>query len=217
MGIMKKLGQQWRKPKGPLGRLLLSAMNANHSKLTNWGLGHVSIGRHDTILDVGCGGGGTVRKLAGIAFEGKVCGIDFSEESVTVSRRTNERAITAGRVEIQHASVSRLPFPDRMFDLVTAVNTHNYWPDLIGDMREVLRVLKPGGTLMILGGAYKGGKYAERNQKFAELVDIALPSFDELRELFSTAGYSDVRVFKEPTWGWICGLGVRPSPSSEGR
>jgi len=126
MGIMRKLGQQWRKPKGPLGRLLLSAMNASHSKLTDWGLGHVSIGKPNTILDVGCGGGGTVRKLARIASEGKVYGIDFSEESVAVSRRTNERAITAGRVEIRRASVSRLPFPDRMFDLVTAVNTHNY-------------------------------------------------------------------------------------------
>jgi SAM-dependent methyltransferase len=217
MGIMKKLAQQWRKPEGPLGRLLLSAMNANHSRLTDWGLGHVSIRRHDTILDVGCGGGGTVRKLAGIAPEGKVCGIDFSEESVAVSRRTNERAITAGRVEIQRASVSRLPFSDRMFDLVTAVNTHNYWPDLVGDMREVLRVLKPGGTLMILGGAYKGGRRAERNLKFAELVDIALPSSDELRELFSTTEYTDVRIFEEPTCGWICGLGVRASPSPEAR
>ena len=211
MGMMSKLGQQWRKPTGRLGGLLVRAMNINHSKLTDWGLSHISIGKHDTILDVGCGGGGTVHKLAGIAAEGKVYGIDFSGESVTVSRGTNKQLIKTGRVEIRQGSVSCLPFPDAMFDLVTAVNTHNYWPDLVTDMREVLRVLKPGGTLIIMGGAYKGGKYADRNEKFVEVVNMAFLSVDELDELFSMAGYADVQMFEEYDWGWICGMGRKPS------
>jgi len=211
MGIMSKLGLQWRKPTGWLGGLLVRAMNIDHSKLTDWGLSHISIGKHDIILDVGCGGGGTVHKLAGIAAEGKVYGIDFSGESVTVSRRTNKQLIMTGRVEIRHGSVSSLPFPDAMFDLVTAVNTHNYWPDLVMDMREVLRVLKPGGTLMIMGGAYKGGKYADRNEKFVEVVNMAFLSVNELSELFSKTGYADVQMFEEEDWGWICGMGKKTS------
>jgi ubiquinone/menaquinone biosynthesis C-methylase UbiE len=210
MRIMSKLSQQWRKPTGWLGGLLLRAMNINHSKLTDWGLSHISIGTQDTILDVGCGGGGTVRKLARIAAEGKVYGIDFSEESVTVSRRTNKQLIKIGRVEIRHGSVSCLPFSDAMFDLVTAVNTHNYWPDLVTDMREVLRVLKPGGTLTIIEGGYKGGKYAHRNERFAELLNIALHSVNELSELFSIAGYADVQILEEYGWGWISGIGRKP-------
>jgi SAM-dependent methyltransferase len=210
MGIMSRLGQQWRKPTGSLGRLLLRAMNINHSKLTDWAFSHISIGTHDTILDVGCGGGGTAQKLARIASEGKVCGIDFSEESVTVSKTRNKQLIKTGRVEILHGSVSSLPFCDAMFDLVTAVNTHNYWPDLVADMREVLRVLKPGGELVIIGGGYKGGKYAGRNEKFAELVNIPLHSVNELRELFSMAGYADVHIFEEHDRGWICGTGTKP-------
>jgi ubiquinone/menaquinone biosynthesis C-methylase UbiE len=185
-------------------------MNINHSKLTDWALSHISIGTHDTILDVGCGGGNTVHKLARIAAEGKVCGIDFSEESVTVSHRTNKQLIEMGRVEIQPGSVSCLPFCDAMFDLVTAVNTHNYWPDLVADMEEVLRVLKPGGKLMIVGGGYKGGKYAARNEKFAELLNIALNSVNDLSELFSMAGYVDVQMFEQDDWGWICGIGRKP-------
>lgn len=55
-------------------------MNISHSKMTSWGLSHISIGKHDTILDVGCGGGGTVRKLASTAEEGKIYGIDYSED-----------------------------------------------------------------------------------------------------------------------------------------
>jgi ubiquinone/menaquinone biosynthesis C-methylase UbiE len=193
-----------------LGRLLLRAMNINHSRLTDWGLSHILIGKHDTILDVGCGGGSTVQKLAKIAPEGKVYGIDSSVDSVTVSRRRNKQLIKMSRVEIRHGSVSYLPFSDAVFDLVTAVNTHNYWTNLVADMREVLRILKPGGRLMIVGGAYKGGKYTKRNEKFTKLINIPLHSVNELNEIFSIAGYIDVQIFEELNRGWICGTGTKP-------
>jgi SAM-dependent methyltransferase len=185
-------------------------MNISHSKLTDWGLNHISVGRQFTILDIGCGGGGTVRKLARIATKGKVYGIDYSEESVRISRRTNRKLIEAGRVEIQHGSVSTLPFWDSLFDLVTAVETHYFWPDLANDLKEVLRVLKPGGILIVMGGEYKGGKYDERNAKWVELGDMAYHSPDELGELLAV-GYSEVEVFEDYDRGWICAVGRKPT------
>jgi ubiquinone/menaquinone biosynthesis C-methylase UbiE len=214
MDIMSKLTQQRltnaRKPTGRLGRLLIRAMNVSHYQLTNWGLSHLSIGKQDTILDVGCGGGGTIHKLAKTATNGKVYGIDFSNESVVVSRMTNKQFVQMGRVEIQQGSISCLPFSESMFDLVTAVNTHNYWPDLVNDMQEILRVLKPGGKFIIIGSVYKGGKYDKRNQKFAALIEIAFPSVNELRELFLRAGYLEVQMFEKHSRGWICGIGRKP-------
>jgi ubiquinone/menaquinone biosynthesis C-methylase UbiE len=50
-----------------------------------------------------------------------------------------------GRIEVRPASVSQLPFQDGMFDLVTEVETHFWWPDLAADVHEVFRVVKPGG------------------------------------------------------------------------
>src|SRR5215471_3055576 len=55
---------QCQKPTGWLGRFSLWRMNASHSKLTDWGLRHVTVEKRHTILDVGCGGGRTVSKLA---------------------------------------------------------------------------------------------------------------------------------------------------------
>jgi SAM-dependent methyltransferase len=214
MDIMKKLTQRRlknaRKPTGRLGRFLIRAMNTRHSRMTNWGLSHLSIGEQDTIIDIGCGGGGTVHKLAKTAINGKVYGIDFSVESVRVSRMTNKRFIRMGRVEIQQSSVSFLPFSDNMFDLVTAVNTHNYWADLVTDMQEVLRVLRPSGKLIIIGSVYEGGKQDKRNQKYAELIEIAFPSLDELHKIFSTVGYSEVQTFEEYNRGWMCVIGRKP-------
>jgi ubiquinone/menaquinone biosynthesis C-methylase UbiE len=187
-------------------------MNWSHSRLTDWGLAKISIEPHSTILDVGCGGGRTVSKLAAIATQGKVCGIDYSDESVAMSRKTNRRWIDLGRVEIRRGSVSQLPFRDDVFDLVTAVETHYFWPDLAGDTREVLRVLKPGGALILIAEAYKGAKTAAANlsEKYFPLAGMALLSVDEHRGLFTTAGYSDVRVIEEPGKGWICSIGRKP-------
>jgi ubiquinone/menaquinone biosynthesis C-methylase UbiE len=207
---------QCRKPSGWIGRFLLWRMNAAHSKLTDWGLAHIAIEKRDTILDVGCGGGRTVHKLADIVTQGKVYGIDYSKESVAVASRTNARLIDLTRVEIRQGAVSHLPFSDDVFDLVTAVETHFFWPDLPADMREVLRVLKPGGTLIIIAEIYKGAKTmaARLAEKYVPLTGMTLLSVDEHRSLFANAGYSDLQVVEEHDKGWICGIGRKPSMAS---
>jgi ubiquinone/menaquinone biosynthesis C-methylase UbiE len=187
-------------------------MNARHSKVTDWGLAHISAETQYTILDVGCGGGRTVSKLAASATEGKVYGVDYSEESVAVSARTNARWIAMGRVELRHGSVSELPFADGMFDLVTAVETHFWWPDLPAGMREIFRVLKGGGKLIIIAEIYKGANttIAKLLEKYASRAGMTLLSVDEHRELFAQAGFADVQVIAERNKGWICGVGRKP-------
>jgi ubiquinone/menaquinone biosynthesis C-methylase UbiE len=188
-------------------------MNSRHSKVTDWGLSHIAIDKRDTVLDVGCGGGRTVNKLAAIASQGKVYGVDFSGASVAFASRINKQWINTGRVEIREASVSQLPFSEHVFDLVVAVETHFWWPDLPSDMREVLRVLKPGGALIIIAEVYKGANTvtAKLAEKYALLSGMNLLTANGHRELFANAGYSDVQIIEEPRKGWICGIGKKPS------
>jgi ubiquinone/menaquinone biosynthesis C-methylase UbiE len=203
---------QFRKPTGWLGRFILRRMNSRHSELTDWGLAHVSIGKHDTVLDIGCGGGRTVNKLTAIATQGKVCGIDYSDASVAASRRTNAKQLDSGRVEIRQGSVSQLSFPDGVFDLVTAVETHFFWPNLPADMREVFRVLKPGGAFIIIAEVYKGGKMTEGRLagKSFSFTNMTILSADEHRELFTNTGFSNVQILEECDKGWLCCIGRKP-------
>ena len=203
---------QCKNPRGWVGRFLLWNMNSRHAKLTDWGLAHIRIEKYHTILDAGCGGGRTISKLAAAASEGKVYGVDFSEESVAVSKRTNAHWIKLDRVEVRHASVSRLPFPDGMFDLVTAVETHFWWPNLPADMREILRVLKAGGTLVLIAEIYKGAntRVAKLAEKYALRAGLTLLSVEEHQELLTGAGYSEVQVDAQADKGWICALGKKP-------
>src|SRR5262245_47662676 len=147
---------QVRRPTRWVGRFFLQRMNQSHSHLTDWGLSHVQVQPGFHVLDVGCGGGRTIQKLAALANVGRVDGIDYSIGSVEMSRAVNTTLIEAGRVQVEQASVSKLPFGDATLDLVTAVETHYYWPDLVADAREVLRVMKPGGVFVAIAEAYKG-------------------------------------------------------------
>jgi ubiquinone/menaquinone biosynthesis C-methylase UbiE len=184
-------------------------MNVSHSSLTDWGLKHVTIAKCFTILDVGCGGGRTVEKLAALAPAGMIYGVDYAAGSVAASRSKNAGLIKAGRVEIQQAPVSRLPFPDDKFDLVTAIETQYYWPNLEADMHEILRVLKPGGVLIVIAESYRSGKYDKLQQPAMKLLRAARLSIEEQRELFSAAGYLDIQTFEEPKRGWMCGIGAK--------
>lgn len=204
---------QVRKPSRGIGRLFLWSMNRSHSSLTDWGLTQVPIEKRATILDIGCGGGRTVQKMAAMATEGMVYGVDYSAESVAVSRGTNAASIKAGRVDIRQASVAQLPFADDQFDLVTAVETHYYWPDLRQNLGEVLRVLKPGATLIIIAESYKGGKYDTLHQIVMKPLGAAHLSAAEFREWFTATGYADVRTCEEAHRGWIYAIGQKPRRS----
>lgn len=197
------LVRQVRKPTKWTGRLILWLMNSSHSKLTDWGLQHVRIQKDFRILDVGCGGGRTIQKLAAAATQGVVYGVDYADGSVAASRAKNAELVRAGRVEIEQASVSLLPFPDSKFDLVTAVETQYYWPELLKDMQEILRVLKPGGTLLIIAESYKSGAFEKLQRPVMKALGSTNLSPDDQRALFSSAGYVDVQIFEERAKGWI--------------
>jgi ubiquinone/menaquinone biosynthesis C-methylase UbiE len=214
MSILNRLLSQCKRPSGAFGRVMARGMNRAHSPLTKWALGQIEVADTAIVLDIGCGGGRTVDRLANMAVNGWVVGLDYSEDSVLVSRRKNSRHIHNGRAEICHASVSFIPYEDNTFDLLTAVETFYFWPAPDADLLEVKRVLKPGGQLLIACAMYKGGKHDKRNQRFVDEINMTYLSVDEFRALLTSSGFDRVQAVVDYDRGWICATARKSELSS---
>jgi len=147
--------------------------------------------------------------MAKIATEGKVYGIDYSEVSVAVASKVNKKFIEAGKVEILHASVESIPFRKDFFDLVTAVESYYFWPDLIANLKEIYRVLKPGGHVVLINECYKHEKFEKRNAEWAKLSNFNYHSTEEFEKFLNDAGYSSIKINVLEDKNWIIAIGTK--------
>lgn len=150
---------QFRYPTGRAGLEALGYEQALMEKLPEsvlrsyCGVGNpFSLGRPqegETVLDIGCGGGVDVFLAAlMVGSTGRAVGIDMVPEMIEKARQNLEET-TLGNVTLELGSAEKLPFPDGGFDAVLSNGVFNLIPDKRSALREVLRVLKPGGRLQM--------------------------------------------------------------------
>ncbi|MDO5819312.1 MAG: class I SAM-dependent methyltransferase [Methanobrevibacter sp.] len=180
-----------RKPEGKLGNIQLKSMNKEHTPVSLWGLKHLNISPDDVILDIGCGGGMNINRMAQGAK--KVYGVDYSIESVNLSKEVNEDLIKEGRVEVHEGNVMDLPFEDNSFDIVTAFETVYFWPDIVKSFGEVKRVLKPGGMFLI--GCEANGTNNLAMKFFDKVIDMTFYEDKDLVGFLKSNDFKDVTVY----------------------
>jgi len=106
-------------------------------------------GPESTVLDVATGTAAVAIEL--VRRHGcRVVGIDQSPEMLTVARERVERAGLADLVELREGTAEALPFPDRSFDALTFTYLLRYVDDAAATLRELARVVRPGGTVASL-------------------------------------------------------------------
>ena len=201
MGFLKTMFTNCACPKGFLGRCMLRFMNFGHAPLTNWGLDHVELSDGMVMLDIGCGGGATLKRLLKRSPEGMVYGIDISEESVVKAKNVNKQLLNK-QVFVRQGSADSLPWKDQKFDVVTAVETVYFWPNLPQCFQEVKRVLKPGGQFAIMLEVIEGDSI------WTNVVEgMTVYSPEMLKDMLEQAGFGVVKVFrKKPSYATIKGI-----------
>jgi SAM-dependent methyltransferase len=196
------LFDQFQKPTGRLGRIVAGKMNKGHFELTTWGLTHVTIEPNFTILDVGCGGGKTINRLAKLVPHGKVYGIDYSPDMLQYAQKVNKKYVENGKVEINEASVDNTGFSADKFDLVTAVETYYFWPSLPAAFKEIKRILKPNGRLLMINEMIKDGVYDVKDAEIIKKTHLRLFPLEEIKAMLESAGFVAVEVLRKDGSPW---------------
>ena len=199
--LKKMFFSNTRKPKGFLGKIMINRMNEGHAQLSDWGLSHLKDIGPLSIADFGCGGGINVAKLIKLFPKAKVTGFDYSNISVKESKKINAQEISNGICSIIQGDVSKTPFENEKFDLITAFETVYFWPGPLMSFKEVYRTLKSSGTFMIVN-EFDG--ISEREKKYEQLIDgLKLYTNQELIDYLKQAGFTGVILFHDEQKHWI--------------
>ena len=201
MGFLKTIFNNTGKPKGILGRLMVSSMNSGHAAVSDWGMNFLDVQSPEKIADLGCGGGRNAAKLMEKYPAAKLVALDHSEISVEKTRKINQNAIESDRCVVIQGNVSQMPFEDETFDLVTAFETVYFWPGLDVSFREVFRVLKVGGTFLIVNES--DGENAADEKWTAMIEGMTIYHADQLKSYLKQAGFIDISIEKSKK-AWIC-------------
>jgi SAM-dependent methyltransferase len=199
---VKEHWSQYRCPTGGSGRWVAANMNQGHWDLTTWGLKYVNIKADSVIVDFGCGGGKTISRLARRLVQSKLYGIDHSADMVEYSKRVNKKLIEKNRVEIFQNSVQKTVFKDDFFDLVTAIETYYFWPNLPEAFQEIKRILKKGGSLLIVNEMIMDGSYEVENAEIIAKTHVCLRPLQEMQRILLSVGYSNVKVYRKRKCAW---------------
>jgi ubiquinone/menaquinone biosynthesis C-methylase UbiE len=141
---------QFGNPRGVFGQIAGWIMAWENRERNAWAVDVLNAQPGDDVLEIGFGPGLAVERLVEAVGSGTVAGVDRSAIMVAAARSRVAEAVAAGRVDLRRADVEALPFDAATFDRALAINTVHHWADPIAGLREVRRVLRPGGVLAVV-------------------------------------------------------------------
>jgi len=182
------IARQSAHPSGVLGWIVAHVMALETSAANEVTIALAELKESDQVLEVGCGHGRALTRIAGVLSTGRVIGIDPSQTMIRLAVRHNRKFIARQKVQIDKGEAAALPYRDATFDRVLTTHTVYFWPDLAAVLRELRRVLKPGGHLVI-----GFGDADTMRGRFPACVYI-LRSVDQIQDALKDAGFASVRI-----------------------
>lgn len=172
-------------------------MEENHLPIVLPTLALMELQPADRVLDVGCGSGWLVRRLAACVLNGSVVGIDVSDEMI---RRAQVASAGVPNAQFLHGTAEEIPALPEAFTKALSVESAYYWHDPARGLGEIFRVLEAGGSAWILINYYRDNPDCHQWALHFQ-IPTHLLSAEEWRDLFSAAGFRDVhhRLIPDPS------------------
>ena len=164
------------------------SMERGHRPVGEQAIARMNVGNDAVVLDVGCGSGWATRLLADSAINGRVRGIDISDEMVRVAREASQ---SYANVDFQVASAEQLPFDTDEFTHAFSMESLYYYQNIPKALSQIHRVLKTGGLFVAVVDMYWEN---EATHQWIDTlkVPVELLSIDNYHSLFIDAGFVNI-------------------------
>ncbi len=187
MTLSQYLARQLGNPSELVGRILAPLWNERNRALHDDALASLALNAQDRVLEVGCGGGSLLGRMAEVTTDGLVVGVDASPAMIGYCSRNHRHLVASGKLVLTCASAESMPFPDGHFTKICTVNSVFYWPDVPSAIAEFSRLLHAAGTLVVCFTC----KASLQRKRFAQHIRLYEP--EEIMDMMRTCDFQNVR------------------------
>lgn len=181
--------KQSQKPSGLIGRVITKIWSFYFKKLSLWAIKQTTISDNYRILEIGYGGGSTIKNLLALNKNLEIHGIDISKESYRTAQRVHSDSIRKGSVQLKIGNVENMPYQNNYFDRIFAIQTHIFWKDIKKSFQEVYRVMSSNSTLIIA---------SEKEKIHYHMTDYR--TSHEFSQLLTSVGFSKIEEKQNRNW-----------------
>jgi ubiquinone/menaquinone biosynthesis C-methylase UbiE len=178
------------KPTGFFGRVLARGWAWGHKGLYKNTARILDLQPDDTYLEIGFSSGLFIKQYA--SHVARIAGLDHSDDMVKLASSINSDLIRSGKAEFKQGTVSTLPWNDNEFSVVVGIETFFFWSEPETSLKEIFRVLTPGGRL-VLEMAYNQDDRRDHSKQI-DKYDLKLYSGEEMKALLKESGFSDISL-----------------------
>lgn len=190
MKIQKEKLPQFMLPRGLVGRVIARMMPLGHNAIYKRVSRVLNLKPEDELVEVACGGGHFLKKYASHARY--VAGLDLSEVQVKMAKRNLKDRIKAGTADIVLGDASKLPWANDRYSAVTVMGSVMGFPEPLESLKEMRRVLRPGGraVISIEYNAEDGKDYSDYINKYG----MWLWKEEDVVKMMREAGFAEVSI-----------------------
>ncbi|ACY18313.1 class I SAM-dependent methyltransferase [Haliangium ochraceum] len=190
------LRRQLSRPHGPLGPLMGTMLDIVNRQLNARVITVLEPAAGERVLDLGFGGGEALALMRARHPDTWLAGAEVSTSMLRRARWRFRKDVRRSSMELREASASALPWPDESFDGAISVHSIYFWPDMGAGLRELYRVLRPGGRLVL------GVEAPRHTQRLDFAADgFHVPSYDDIATALGRAGFRAMHMLEDTERG----------------
>ncbi len=185
----QELAAQLKKPEGEDGKEVGKKMNIGNKYICINSYKVLNPQTNSLILEIGMGNGLFIQEVLNLNNDLKYIGLDFSQTMIDEATKLNQKLIDEQKVSFVNGSIESLPFEDNSIDYVTSTNTIYFWPNLKENAKEIYRVLKPDGKILI-------GYRSKKRMNKIELTKYGFNKYTEteVENLLESTGFKKIKT-----------------------